>query len=453
MIGGAVTGSSDDPGLAARHAASIAHAERARRSIAGGVASAARAARRPAPLLIDQARGSTVVDADGNRYVDYVGAFGPALLGHDPPEVAAAVQAQLGRGVLFGSSHRGEAELAERVIGLVPGAERVVFGGSGSDAAFLATRIARASTGRPLVVKFEGQYHGWLDPLYVNVPGAVPQDGRGPLRVVHGTPGLPAPEGVVVCRWNDLPALERTLDAHPGQVALVLMEAVACNYGAYEPDDGYLAGVRALCDERGCLLGFDEVITGFRLGPGGAQARFGVTPDLTVLAKALGAGLPIGMVAGTAEAMAVVEQGAVRVQGTTNGAALSVAAANATLAVLEDRGAGLYAELDGRAAALAAGLREVGAGVEAPLVVNRAGSVLQLLWGPRLPVRSYADVWAADPRPVADIALGLLGRGVHALERGLWFVSAAHDDADVDRTVEAVAAVLPEVARRYEGLT
>ena len=439
-----------DPGVAARHRRSLVYAELARGRIVRGVASAARAARRPAPLLLERAEGATVVDADGHRYVDYVMAFGPALLGHNPPEVVAAVRRQLERGVLFGSSHGGELELAERVCRFLPGVEQVAFAGSGSDAAALAVRVARAATGRALVLKFEGQYHGWLDPLYVNVPGVAPQDGPGALAVVHGTAGLPPPPGVVVCRWNDLPALERTLADHGPDVALVLMEPVACNYGAYDPDPRYLDAVRRLCDGHGCLLGFDEVITGFRLGPGGAQGRSGVTPDLTVLAKALGAGLPIGMVGGRADVMAVADTGAVNVQGTANGSALSVAAAVAALDALEAGGDALYASLEHRAATLAAGLAEAARVAGAPLVVSRVGSVLQLLWEAPTPLRRYRDVWAGDPRPVADLAFELLGRGVHALERGLWFVSAAHSDADVARTVDAVAAALPAVGRRHE---
>jgi glutamate-1-semialdehyde 2,1-aminomutase len=450
VIGASADQAATAPAVAARHRRSLAYADQARRCIVRGVASAARAARRPAPLLLERAEGATVVDADGHRYVDYVMAFGPALLGHNPPEVIAAVRRQLERGVLFGSSHHGEVELAERICRFVPGVEKVAFAGSGSDAAALAVRLARAATGRPLVLKFEGQYHGWLDPLYVNVPGVAPQDGAGALTVVHGTAGLPAPPGVVVCRWNDLPALERTLADHGADVALVLMEPVACNYGAYDADPGYLDGARRLCDRHGCLLGFDEVITGFRLGPGGAQGRSGVTPDVTVLAKALGAGLPIGMVGGRAEVMAVADTGPVNVQGTANGSALSVAAAVAALDILEAGGEALYAGLDHRAGALAAGLAEAARDAGAPLVVSRVGSVLQLLWDAPTPLRRYRDVWAADPRPIADLAFEVLGRGVHALERGLWFVSVAHSDDDVARTIAAAAAALPAVLRRHE---
>ena len=453
VIGAGIAEAALDAVVAARHRGSLEYLERARRSIVRGVASSARAARRPAPLLLERADGATVVDADGHRYVDYVMAFGPALLGHNHPEVVAAVRAQLERGVLFGSSHAGEVELAERVCARLPGVDRVAFAGSGSDAAVLAVRLARAASGRPLVLKFEGQYHGWLDPLYVNIPGVDPQDGPGALDIVHGTAGLPAPGGVLVCRWNDPSALERTLAEYGADVALVLMEPVACNYGAYDPDPEYLEDVRGLCDHHGCLLGFDEVITGFRLGLAGAQGRSGVTPDLTVLAKALGAGLPIGMVGGRADVMAVADTGPVNVQGTTNGSALSVAAAAAALDVLAAGGDALYADLDRRAGRLAAGITEAARTTGAALTVNRAGSVLQLLWGAPTAPRRYRDVWACDPRPVADLAFELLGRGVHALERGLWFVSTAHTDDDIDRSVAAVAAALPAVLRRHEERT
>ena len=410
-----------------------------------GVASAMREAQRPTPLAIGSASGSKLVDEDGNSYIDYVLGFGPILLGHRPREVARAVQEQLRRGVLFGAQHSGEVELAERVVELVPNAEIVALSNSGSEAVHAALRFARVATGRTLVVKFDGHYHGWLDPVYVSGPAMPPSaETGGPL---HAVPGLPPPTDVLTCRWNDLDAISGLLADYEGQVAAIIMEPVPCNFGNYEPLPGYLDGVRELCDQHGVILIFDEVITGFRLALGGAQERYGVEPHLTVLAKAIASGFPLSAVTGDAEIMSVAHTaGPVRHIGTYNGNAVSVAAANATLELLARGGDALYGQLESRSARLAEGLRETARVLGAPLVVNRLGSILQLLWDPNVPVRHYEDAYHSDSAAVADIAANLIGSGIFALERGLWFLSTAHSEEDVDRTVtaakRAIAAVL-----------
>jgi glutamate-1-semialdehyde 2,1-aminomutase len=445
IVGGASFGEGGSE-LLARLPGSQAYMDQARQVIVRGAASASRAGRRPTALVIDRAEGCRLHDVDGNAYLDYCLAYGPMLLGHNPPAVVEAVRAQLERGVLYGSQHRGELELAERVVRLVPGAELVAFAGSGSDAVHAAIRIARAATGRQLVLKFEGHYHGWIDPVYVNVPGVVPQEGPGPLPVVHGTAGLGDPGGVVVTRWNDVAALEETLLRHGEEIAVVLMEPIACNFGCFEAAPGYLERARELCDRYGCLLCFDEVITGFRVALGGAQERCGVNPDLAIFAKALASGFPIALVAGTERALAPAATGPVFHLGTYNGNATAVAAAVATLETLEAGGAGLYEALEWRAARLASGLRSAARDAEVPLVVMQSGAVLQLLWDTRDPVRSYAEAWASDPARVADAALHLLAEGIHVLERGLLFVSTEHGDAEIDETVAAARLALARVA-------
>jgi glutamate-1-semialdehyde 2,1-aminomutase len=394
-----------------------------------------------------EASGSTLIDVDGNAYVDYVCGFGPILLGHRPPAVVQAVEEQLRHGILFGAQHAGEIELAERLVRLVPSAELVAFSSSGSEAVHAALRFARAATGRRLVIKFDGHYHGWLEPVHTSGPALAPSSETGGPR--HVVPGMPPPPDLLTCRWNDLDALARLVGEHEGEVAAIIMEPVPCNFGAYEPLPGYLQGVRELCDRHGVVLIFDEVITGFRLGLGGAQARFGVRPHLTVLAKALASGFPLSVVAGDADVMSVAgSDGPVRHIGTYNSNAISVAAANATLAVLEDGGDELYGELESRTARLAQGLRDAAATAGAPLVVNQIGAVLHLLWAPRLPVRSHDDAYASDKDAVADIAAHLLGSGVFALERGLWFTSTAHTDDDVDRTIAAAEHAIAAVVKR-----
>jgi glutamate-1-semialdehyde 2,1-aminomutase len=421
--------------------------ERARRVLTRGVGSAMRAAQRPTPLAIRDAAGSRLIDEDGNEYVDHVLGFGPILLGHRPEPVVRAVEDQLRHGILFGAQHRGEAELAERLVDMVPSAKLVALSNTGSEAVHAALRFARAATGRRLVVKFDGHYHGWLDPVHVSGPALPPSAQTGGPR--HAVAGLSPPAETLVCRWNDLDALAGVLGDHGGEVAAVIMEPVPCNFGAYEPLPGYLEGVRTLCDEHGAVLVFDEVITGFRLAPGGAQERYGVEPHLTVLAKALASGFPFGAIVGRAEVMSVAHlDGPVSHIGTYNGNAVSVAAANATLRTLTEGGTELYGRLERIAERLAAGLRDAAARAGAPLVVNQVGSVLHLLWDPRQPVHTHDDAHRSDRAAVADIAAHLLGTGVFALERGLWFVSTAHSEDDVDRTVaaaqEAVAAVAAE---------
>jgi glutamate-1-semialdehyde 2,1-aminomutase len=433
-----------------RYAGSAAHMERARRVLTRGVGSALRAAQRPTPLAIAEASGSRLVDVDGNAYVDYVLGFGPILLGHRPPAVVRAVEEQLRRGILYGAQHKGEVELAEQLVELIPSAELVAFSSSGSEAIQAALRFARAATGRRLVIKFDGHYHGWLDPVHVSGPALPPSSETGGPR--HVVPGLPAPPDLLTCRWNDLGALTRLVEAHEGAVAAVVMEPVPCNFGAYEPLPGYLEGVRELCDRHGVVLIFDEVITGFRLGLGGAQGRYGVKPHLTVLAKALASGFPLSAVVGSAEVMSVAHSdGPVRHIGTYNANNISVAAANATLAELRRGGDELYRELDARAARLAEGLRDAAGGVGAPLVVNQIGAVLHLLWAPRVPVRSHDDAYASDTAAVADVAAHMLGSGVFALERGLWFISTAHTDDDVELTVAAAEPAIAAVVKRAPG--
>jgi glutamate-1-semialdehyde 2,1-aminomutase len=283
-----------------RYARSRAQHLRARATLAGGVATAFRAGQRPVPLTFVEAKGSHLTDLDGNDYVDYALAFGPMLLGHSPEEVERAVEAQLGRAIGVGASHLLEAELAEAICRTVPSAELCVFSNTGSEAVQVALRLARAATGRRRVIKFRGRYHGWLDSIHVSVPGHLDGLGTG-----GQDPG--AAEALTICEWDDLRELENALAG--GDVAAIIMEPVAVNGGCFLPSPGYLESVRDLALRSGAVLVFDEVITGFRVELGGAQERFGVVPDLTVLGKALGCGFPISAVCGRADVMDVASGG------------------------------------------------------------------------------------------------------------------------------------------------
>jgi len=423
-----------------RYAASRAAAERARGIIPRGVSSAMRAEQRPVPLAVTRAHGSRLWDADGHVYVDYVLGFGAALLGHAPATVAEAVARQVRDGLAPGALHAGEADFAELVISCVPSAEMVVPMTTGSEAVHAAVRLARAATGRRLVVKFAGHYHGWLDPVFVAGPGsspvAQPQSGGEP-----GTLGVGDDGTVIVCPWGDAEALERVLGSGSEPVAAVLMEPVPCNFGTFEPAPGYLQAVRRLCDHSGAVLVFDEVITGFRLALGGAQERYGVTPDLTVLSKGIASGMPVAALAGRERVMRTATDG-MKMVGTYNGTPVPLAAARATLRELSGRAPALYPALDALSGELAEGLRALAERHAVPLVVQQIGAVLQLLWAPRVPVRSYADAWAHDRAAIGRLSELLVEEGVNSLARGLWFVSAAHGADDVEHTLAAADRAL-----------
>ncbi|MEA2406556.1 MAG: glutamate-semialdehyde -aminomutase [Thermoleophilaceae bacterium] len=447
---------SQAPTLAAtRYAQSRAQIERAGRTLAGGVATAMRAAQRPVPLVIDHGHGSRLVDVDGNEYVDYVLGFGPMLLGHSPQPVIDAVTAQVGRGFTYGAQHRLEAELAERVVDTVPCAELVVFSTTGSEAVHAALRIARAATGRSKIVKFEGHYHGWLDPVHVATPGlaAAAPDTAVPMPSVPGTGGQSPADDVLVARWNDLEALERLLTAHGAEVAAVIMEPVASNGGLIPPTSGYLEGARRLTEGCGALLIFDEVVTGFRLALGGAQERFGVTPDLATYGKAIAAGMPVAAVAGSRDVMQVVADGRVRHVGTFNCAPVGAAAAVAALDVYRAGAPGLYERLEQVAVTLAAGLLDAASAADVPLRVHQVGPLLQtFIADPELPITSYSDTATADAEGFALFAELMLERGVNVLPRGWWFISTEHTSEDVELTLAAARDSFAEISNQRKAV-
>jgi glutamate-1-semialdehyde 2,1-aminomutase len=423
---------------------------RARSVIPGGVNSPVRAfgAVGGTPVFLARGSGSKVYDVDGREYIDFVQSWGALILGHADPRVVAAVQKAAEDGTSFGAPTAAEVELAKRVCALVPSVERLRLVSSGTEAAMTAIRLARAATGRSRIVKFAGNYHGHSDALLASGGSGIATFG------IPATPGVPddVAAGTIVLPYNDLDTLRETFASAGDTVACVILEPVAANMGVVPPAPGFLSGLRESCDANGALLIFDEVITGFRLGLGGAQARYGVTPHLTVLAKALASGFPLSAVVGSADVMSVAHSdGPVRHIGTYNANPISVAAANATLAELESGGDELYRDLDGRAARLAQGLRDAAAAAGAPLVVNQVGAVLHLLWAPRMPLRSHDDAYASDTASVGDVAAHLLGSGVFALERGLWFISTAHTDEDVELTVAAAEHAIADVVKRGSG--
>jgi glutamate-1-semialdehyde 2,1-aminomutase len=426
-----------------RYGASRAQHVRARERLAGGVATAFRSGQQPVPITFVEAKGSHLTDLDGNEYVDYSLAFGPMLLGHSPDEVIRAVTAQLGREIGVGASNVLEAELAEAIGRTVPSAELCVFSNSGSEAVQVALRIARAATGRRRVVKFSGHYHGWLDSVHVAVPGHLSGPGTG------GQDPMAA-EALTICDWDDVEALDAALDGEP--VAAIIMEPVAVNGGCLLPGDGYLEAVRDLASRSGAVLIFDEVITGFRVALGGAQARLGVIPDLTVLGKALGSGFPISAVCGREDVMDVVTGGgSVAHVGTFNANPICASAALAAVAHLERSQAEIYPQLEAMCSDVVAALEEATSEQGLALTVNRCGAAAYGFASPT-PVSGFQEAASSDVELYRSFVREMLDEGVHMISRGLMYVSTVHTTDDVERTRAAASNAAKRVASMHASV-
>ena len=412
--------------------------------VPGGVNSNFRLGMQPGPLVFQRGDGAFLIDADGNRLIDYYCGMGAMVLGHTPAVVRSAVKAQVDNGILFAGQSPIEFEAARILIERIPAAERLRFCSSGSEAVQAALRLARAATGRRLIIKFEGHYHGWFDNiLWSTAPG---QDVSGPADApipVAGSIGQDpaAADDLVVLQWNDLPALEARLAI--GDIAGVIMEPAMCNQGAIAPEAGYLEGARAACRKHGAILIFDEVITGFRLGPGGAQELFGVTPDLAVFAKAIANGFPVAAVVGRADLLDLFANGGVLHGGTFNAQPVAMAAMIATQRALT---ADHFAQAGAQGVRLQSGIRDILAEAGIPAVVAGFALVFHVAFGLDKPPRNFRDLYAMDRPRYSRFCHALLRRGVRALERGAWFVSSEHTADVVDATLTAVRGAAGEVA-------
>jgi glutamate-1-semialdehyde 2,1-aminomutase len=416
--------------------------ERARRAIPGGVNSPVRAfgAVGGTPPFVVRGVGATVTDADGTTYLDYIQSWGAVILGHAHPAVVEALREAAGRGLSYGLPTPGEVELAERLCAAVPSLERVRLVSSGTEATMSAIRLARGVTGRAKVVKFAGCYHGHADALLARAGSGVATFG------LPDSPGVPAPAtaDTIVLPFNDADALERAFAEAGDEIACAIVEPVAANMGVVPPAPGFLERLRALTAAHGALLVFDEVITGFRVGPGGAQGRFGVTPDLTCLGKVIGGGLPIGAFGGRADVMAALApEGPVYQAGTLSGNPVAVAAGLATLDLLAADPP--YERMERLAARLEAGLVSEAADAGVPVAVNRAGPLLSLFFTDA-PVASFEEASRQSREAFARFFHGMLRRGILLPPSGFeaWFLGAAHTEAHVDRTVEAAGKALRE---------
>lgn len=414
--------------------------ERAKKVIPGGVNSPARAfgAVGGHPSFIARAEGPFLFDIDGNRLIDFVGSWGPHILGHRHPAVVAAVASALETGTSFGAPTERESELAELVIAAVPSIEKVRMVSSGTEATMSAIRVARGFTKRNVIVKFAGCYHGHVDSLLV-------QAGSGAL--THGHPSSPGvPEGcttdTLVLEFNDLDQLTAAFGQRGREIAAVILEPVVGNMGLVLPRPGFLEACRDLCTRHGAVLIFDEVMTGFRVAFGGAQARFGIRPDLTTMGKIIGGGLPVGAYGGRADIMDVVSPvGPVYQAGTLSGNPLAMACGIATLETLRETDP--YAELEQRTAHLVAGLKQAAASADIPVSAAQCGSMFTVFFQPG-PVHNLTDAKKSDTERFAKFFHGMLDAGVYLAcsQYEAHFVSAAHSDEEIEATLEAARVVI-----------
>ena len=421
---------------------------RARQSLAGGVSSPFRA-NFPVPLYFTGGHGSRLTDVDGNEYIDYVLAWGPMILGYCHPAMVEAIRTQAEKPHSYGEQHELEIQVAERIQQMVPCAQRCAFTSSGSEAVQLVHRLSRAFTGRNLILRFEGHYHGWIDGALVSYKPTADQVGplEEPAKTLGSRGQVPnAVENTVVAPWNRLDLLEQILDRNKGQVAAIMMEPVLCNSGCLMPLPGYLEGVRELATRHGALLIFDEVITGFRMAPGGAQAHYGITPDLATFGKAVAAGLPLSVIAGRQDIMEQMFGGGVSFGGTFNGNPLSLAGANAALAELaKDNGAAL-ARANATGKKIMDGVCSLGRKHNVPLTVCGFGGAFTMHFTTKSELTHYRDTLADDKDRLRRFLALALEEGLHIIPDGRCYVSTVHTEKDVAETLAGFDKALSGLA-------
>ena len=418
--------------------------ERAKKVLAGGVSSEYRKYNHPHAIFYTHGKGSRLYDVDGNEYLDYTLSQGPLILGHSHPHVLASVNEYSEKGQLFAGQHIREIELAEKLNKLIPSAEIMRFCLDGSEAVQTAFRVARAKTGRKKFLRFEGHYHGWLDNVAwgISTPSVKDLGNRENPNVFPWTQGLPATskEEFIILPWNDLDLLRETVKLRYDEIAAIITEPVMCNNGCILPNPGFLEGLRQLCDEFSITLIFDEVITGFRLSIGGAQKYFNITPDLSIFAKALGSGYPISAIVGKREWMRLIEDGKVIHAGTMNSSNPTIAAALATVEVLEKENP--YERLFELGKKLMNGLKDAATKTKQNLLVQGAGPMFVTCFTDLSIMKDYRDTLSVDKVKLNKFISGMHDKKVRIIGRGLWYISTAHTEQEIDHAITTATEVL-----------
>ena len=422
--------------------------ERACRTCPGGIHSNVRKNWQPVPMFYERGEGSRVWDVDGNEFIDYVLARGPLLMGHSPELVIEAVKNQMDRGLMYAGQHGLEIDAAEQFCRMVPCADMVRFACSGSEAIHAGVRLARAVTGRSKIVRFEGHYHGWFDGVFWNY--AAPEDKLGPRESPNPIPmsrGQVASdaENLIIRPWNDLGLMEDVFDKQGDEVAAVLCEPIMCNSGTIMPRPGYLGGLRELCTKHGALLIFDEIITGFRASLGGAQELFGVTPDLATFAKGMAAGFPVSAIAGKRAYMETFGDLTVTHSGTYNSNGPVMAATLAALKILAAQDGGVLRRAHEIGAQLIAGIKDAGNKAGKDVHVRGVGTVFHVSFNDAEEIVDGRTFGLRDTEAATRFWLGLQERGIRTIPEGLWFVSTAHTQEDVTRTLSVVTEAMEVV--------
>jgi len=418
--------------------------ERAKKILAGGVSSEFRRYNHPHAIFYTHGRGSRIYDADGQEYLDFTLSQGPLILGHSHPHVLKSVAEYSEKGQLFAGQHLREIELAEKLNNLIPSAELMRFCLDGSEAVQTAFRVARAKTGKQKFLRFEGHYHGWMDNVCwgISATSEAALGSREHPEVYPWTAGLPdsAKDEFIILPWNDLALLKKTVALRHAEIAAIITEPVMCNSGCILPQPGFLEGLREVCDTYGIALIFDEVITGFRLSLGGAQTYYGITPDLSIFAKAMGSGYPISAVVGRREWMEVIEQSKVIHAGTMNSSNATVAAALATIEILEQEG--IYERLFTYGNKLMQGLRLAAQENGQNLRVQGPGPMFNIGFTDVQEIRDYRATFSYDKVKLGKFIADMHNEGIRIIGRGLWYISAAHTEEDIDQAVEVAGKVL-----------
>jgi glutamate-1-semialdehyde 2,1-aminomutase len=421
--------------------------ERAKKVLAGGVSSEFRKYNHPHALFYTHGNGSRVYDADGNEYLDFTLSQGPLILGHSHPEVLQAVTEYSSPGQLFAGQHIREIELAEKISQLIPAAELMRFCLDGSEAVHTAFRVARAKTGKQKFLRFEGHYHGWLDNVSwgISTPSPEALGSREDPEVFPWTAGLPQKtrDEFIVIPWNDAELLKATVKKYHTELAAIITEPVMCNSGCIMPQDGFLQTIRDLCTEYNMAFILDEVITGFRLSLGGAQKYFNIKPDMAIFAKAIASGYPISAIVGTREWMCLIENATVIHAGTMNGSNATVAAALATIQVLERELP--HERMFALGNKLIAGIRDAAAKTGHKLLVQGPGPMFNISFTDVDKVTDYRGTLTADKAKLGKFIAAMHNKGVRIIGRGLWYISAVHTDDDIDLAIAATHAVLKEL--------